>query len=483
MIPLTDYDYSEVAVRVVTIYPESLGAQPASCRWGLVKSSHWSSRPRTLATLSPRSKYVGSRHWSWKSSSSTAALHCVICVICIICVICVWQKSLVKYGPSKSHALKYGQPFAAYFGASGPVVPGHHRSRLTVPAVDQLSRWRFLDDKNMTKRSVSILSSQSLLISSDFKWFQDRRPGAPLKSNASSSPIGVSLSSRCRWNGGHSGAICIHLLCLQTFGWWKKKWILGGQQHKASRSYICIHLHLNASTYQMLWNPSLDCYMHWIVTSASSGFKNGRLNRSKHLCVRAVHMDTLNLLFAETNISVRWHYLEAGLWFCDVEFHFAFCHDSNCTGPLNQTPAVWGKVAMWASCNFWRVCPTSKLWMFGMKKNWHRLFQIPEKKHSDSMIQFWRLSLPSPYWDSMIYIYSDFHKWGYPFIAGCFWENPIKSPTEIVGWLSCRADPSTMAPPSLAPNPRGRLLLFRSLARGPQVDQTWDQVDETWIIW
>ena len=242
----------------------------------------------------------------------------------------------------------------------------------------------------------------------DFKWFQvisRSEAWAPLKSNASSPPIGVSLSSRCRWNGGHSGAICIHLLCLQTFGWWKKKngslVVSSTRLPGATFASICISTQALPNAVKSFSGllHALDCDI------CIKRIQKWTPKPQQALVCASVHMDTLNLLFAETNISVRWHYLEAGLWFCDVEFHFAFCHDSNCTGPLNQTPAVWGKVAMWASCNFWRVCPTSKLWMFGMKKNWHRLFQIPEKKHSDSMIQFWRLSLPSPYWDSMIYIY------------------------------------------------------------------------------
>ena len=243
------------------------------------------------------------------------------------------------------------------------------------------------------------------VISSDFKWFQDRRPGLHwnqmphLLQSELACPPGEDFFLWAQW--GH-----VYPFVVSADIWLMEKVFLSlvvssTRLPGATFASICISTQALPNAVKSFSGllHALDCDI------CIKRIQKWTPKPQQALVCASVHMDTLNLLFAETNISVRWHYLEAGLWFCDVEFHFAFCHDSNCTGPLNQTPAVWGKVAMWASCNFWRVCPTSKLWMFGMKKNWHRLFQIPEKKHSDSMIQFWRLSLPSPYWDSMIYIY------------------------------------------------------------------------------
>jgi hypothetical protein len=92
-------------------------------------------------------------------------------------------------------------------------------------------------------------------------------------------------------------------------------------------------------------------------------------------------------------------------------------------------------------------------------------FKSP-RGHSDSMIQFWRLSLPSPYWDSLIYIYMYIIVYiyihivvsingGIPLSLDGFGKIPNKN-----SWIPRRM------PSSLAPNPRGRLLLFRG-ARGP----------------
>lgn len=141
------------------------------------------------------------------------------------------------------------------------------------------------------------------------------------------------------------------------------------------------------------------------------------------------------------------------LWF--VDFHFAFRHDSNCTGPLNQScQAVWGT----------DVCALLRSSLSGMRKNW-ALLKIPQETQ--------RFHDPVLTWVSQVHI--EIHSYiyicvyihmvvsingGYPsialdgfgenphLIAGCFFElpGPMKNGN--------RNQPSSMMPsqPSAKPS-------------------------------
>ena len=165
------------------------------------------------------------------------------------------------------------------------------------------------------------------------------------------------------------------------------------------------------------------------------------------------------------------------LWF--VDFHFAFRHDSNCTGPLNQScQAVWGT----------DVCALLRSSLSGMRKNW-ALLKIPqETQRFHDPVLTWvsqvHIEIHSYIYICVcVYTYGGFHKWGVSLYrsrwfwgkspsknAGCFFElpGPMKNGN--------RNQPSsTGCHPSLAPNPRRLLLALVEFNVDPK------NVDEWWI--